>query len=304
MIIDEAVYVEHHGVKGQKWGVRRERDTSSSGGSSKIMKTKVGEIDEALYPAIAYATAIVGVVGFVKVNAFFQSGKFHSMNQRGKRFVEGRPLWNENKKLADKNMSVDDIMKNVVAPVNAHGGIGSKANCRRCTFAYEMRRRGYDVAATRTTMAYGQDASGVYNAITPGQKIKPGIGALRYMHKEQVKKKSGKAEAAPFSDFVKKFSLTGTQRVKPDEVFSAIAKQPPGARGELGIKWLVPGGHSVAYENVKGKPVLFDCQSGKKYNSMDEFKKDFKYGVMETGLTRLDNQPMNDAFLTRWLKDA
>ncbi len=48
-------------------------------------------------------------------------------------------------------------------------------NCRRCTFAYEMRRRGYDVAATRTTNGRGQTAVGVYNALnTEGDIAKVG----------------------------------------------------------------------------------------------------------------------------------
>ena len=34
-------------------------------------------------------------------------------------------------------------------------------NCRRCTFAYELSRRGYDVQATKTLIGTGQDANGM-----------------------------------------------------------------------------------------------------------------------------------------------
>lgn len=39
--------------------------------------------------------------------------------------------------------------------------LGSFMNCRRCTFAYELSRRGYDVQATKTLIGTGQDANGM-----------------------------------------------------------------------------------------------------------------------------------------------
>ena len=43
-------------------------------------------------------------------------------------------------------------------------------NCRRCTMAYEMRRRGYDVTATGSTMATGQHGTGMRKAANTNTK--------------------------------------------------------------------------------------------------------------------------------------
>ncbi len=89
-------------------------------------------------------------------------------------------------------------------------------------------------------------------------------------------------------------------------IFRALRDEPNGARGELGVQWDVGGAHSMAWEVVKGRPVVFDAQSGKKLSDSKEFLEAVSKagGIKTAGYTRLDNVPMNEDFLMRWLKDA
>ena len=66
--------------------------------------------------------------------------------------------------------------------------------------------------------------------------------------------------------------------------------------------WQAGGGHSIAYEIVKGKPVLFDTQSGKKFKTPDEAANFYKINMTKIGFTRLDNKPIDEAWVERWVK--
>lgn len=303
MIINEDIYIEHFGVKGMRWGVRNERKPVTE--SSLRFKTKVSGLD----PITQVRLGMIGAALLTKgATNIVQSGQVHSMAAKGKAFITGKPVWDKNSKLSNPKMSEDEIMSSVVKDINpnyARGYLGAKGNCRRCTFAYEMRRRGYDVKATETSIARGQDIGGVYNAITPGKRnfVNPGAGVLVRLGTEKVKKTLRVSKQTPFNDFRKKFSVSGLQRIKdPELMFNNLAKQPNRARGEISMQWKIGGGHSMAWEIVNNKPVIFDAQSGKKFKSYEEFNNTFKASVKEMGITRLDNVALNDNFLLRWLK--
>lgn len=265
-------FLAHYGVKGMKWGVRKDRNRSDRAGMS------AEEEQLALY-----GTALTAFVLIKGGGHLIQSGKVHSLSTKGKAFLTGKPYWQKKPSLADPKMSADEIMSSVVKPINpkyATGAMGTKMNCRRATFAYEMRRRGYDVAATRTTNASGQTPKGVFKALKSSNDT-------------------------PYKNFRKEFSATGLERIpKGGDPFKTIRKHPSGARGELTVMWAMGGGHSVAWENVKGKPTIFDTQSGKKYDNIKEWNTTFPMPLREAGITRLDNQELNTKFLARWLQDA
>lgn len=240
------------------------------------------------------------------------TGEVNRQILKGKAFVHGKDsVFNKNEKLARKDMDVDEIMSDVVKHINpGYGGIGTKQNCRRATFAYEMRRRGFDVAATRTTNAYGQTAAGLINATSPGEKFLPTskVGMISKALKEQVEKKRIGA-STPFTDaitgaVVGKERIRATNQTIDNAIFTKLRSMPDGARGELGVTWTPGGGHSVAWEIVKGKPVIFDTQSGKRFTSAAEMTKEYGNIIKDAGVTRLDNIPLNDEFLMRWMKNA
>lgn len=75
-------------------------------------------------------------------------------------------VFRKNADLAKSDMGADEITHSVVSRINpGYGKFGTKTNCRRCTFAYEMSRRGYDVAATKTHGGTGQHVYGFYKAV-------------------------------------------------------------------------------------------------------------------------------------------
>lgn len=292
------VYLEHHGVKGMKWGViNKDRGGGKVGGSQ----------EEA---AIQLAAAGV-VIAALAVQHTLSSGNTRRIMAKGKAFLTAKSKevpWKNKPELADKNMSVDDIMTKVVAPINPkYGKYGTRMNCRRATYCYEMRRRGYDVQATRTHLATGQDETGSYNAQHPGiNLVAPGgSGAAVRKTVEKFHRKSNR----PFTDSVRAGKTDpvlryGKVKVPPHELLGHISKMPHGARGEVGLVWLSGGGHSVAFENVKGKAVIFDTQSGKKYEDYIALHNAFGGALAGTAITRLDNLPLNHDFLRRWAKNA
>lgn len=256
----------------------------------------------------AQKRALIGasIVAAYATYKFLDSGAHRELIAAGKKALGKTDLgFKTNSKLARKNMSANELMSEVVSRINpGYGGIGTKNNCRRCTFAYELSRRGYDVKATKSISATGQTAVGVYNATTKNDRIKGGAAGFF------VRVRKSQSDPTKLESFVN--SVVGKEtKVKPFDgdsdygtaIFSSLLKQPNGARGELTMYWKAGGGHSVAWEIVNNKPVIFDCQSGKKFETVSELSTYSKH-MKGAGITRLDNLTMNEEFLTRWLQNA
>ena len=238
-----------------------------------------------------------------------QSGEANRMIMKGEAFVKGTPILKQKASLA-KPMSHDQIMKDVVKPINPNYGLpGSNVNCRRCTFAYELRRRGYDVAATRTTNGYGQTIAGVYNATSPDKENvslspKKTIISINNSSKFQMRMRD---TATPFEREITNFKgPAGTRnKFQSGNFFNELSKQPDGSRGAIGLPWALGGAHSIAYEVVNGRAIMFDTQSGKSFKNMTELNKAYeKLGINEIGFTRLDNIKLDEDFLLRWVKNV
>lgn len=82
-----------------------------------------------------------------------------------------------------------------------------------------------------------------------------------------------------------------------------IRRYQNGARGEIIMRWNVGGAHSMAFEIVKGKPIIFDYQTKVKYSSFEDFSRMGEY-ILNASSTRLDDIDLNEDFLMRWLKNA
>lgn len=266
MIVDEEVYLEHFGVKGMRWGVRKNTDTKS---------TKVGMTPDQAFLA-AYGAGIALAV-------LVQIGRHRADSGRKDAKKTGDKEFKQNPKLKSK-MTINQLQSNVVAHINPdYGAPGTKMNCRRATMAYEMRRRGYDVQATKSSFASGQGQKGLKKAIGKNQKFDSPWG---------------ETQVGTPRDFVKLPAIK-----KAEEVFASLAKYPEGARGEIGAAWLMGGGHSMAFEIVKGKPVIFDTQNGKVYPSAKAFS-EFTPTTYSVSHTRLDDKPLDQEFLKRWVTDV
>lgn len=135
--------------------------------------------------------------------------------------------------------------------------LASGNNCCLCTIAYDMRRRGYDVIAKQNAP----------------------INLLYDISEEDVS-----------------WMYNGAKNVHTktaEGLWSALSKQPDGARGAAFCSWSGGnGGHVVAYEVHNGKPILYDAQTGDKYNKVSDLFDD----VSDTSYTRLDNVEPNYNF--------
>ena len=253
------------------------------------------------------------VAGLVAVNLgynYVDSGAMTRHIDLGKSFLGYETAFKKKSELAGTK-TVDEIMRDVIRGVNPkYGQPGSKMNCRRCTFTYEMRRRGYDVQATRSTKGVGQTGLGLAYSVTPGKKGPTGIfPALNELMKPSFGKESLLDDFAGFSGSKSSISLEGITGSKDPKsfgaqaIFKSLSKEPDGSRGELGLGWSLGAGHSVAYEIIGGKPIIFDAQSGKKAEKIEDFIKIFPT-VSSAGYTRLDNIELNEDFLKKWVKNA
>ena len=249
-----------------------------------------------------------------------QSGNMRRLAVKGKQFIlkDVDLPFKENRSLARKDMDSEEVFAKVVRGINPHYGMpGTKMNCRRATMAYEMRRRGYDVEATRTTNARGQDTGGLYNATNPGRNHVPAgiIGISTRVMLDTVKDKL-KIGDSTFSEriqsdpsFAKGYhteevgsdSIFGSG-VRGNDIFKGLSNLPNGARGEVGVSWNGGGGHSLAFEIFDGVPVIFDTQSRKVFRSGADIDTAYGSRIATAGFSRLDDLELDPDFLLRWVK--
>lgn len=357
-------FLEHHGIKGMQWGVRKERDRAGDRqarrekkaqkfvAKSDLLKTKISDVDTAYFntasnqyfkrqrlidsrkslvrkneraqanaeakrqgklssgqkKAIA-ATVVVGVLATsMTLRNLHDTGELNRLTMKGKAFIEGKsgPTWKRDLELSRRDMSSDDILQKVVHDINPDfGKPGTVNNCRRATFAYEMRRRGLDVQATKTASGSGQTFIGLHNAIGFGRKD---IAKLDVQTKVKLAENVQLPINTPAGSALRRYGNVGQKSILmkdgPKSIFDSLAKEPDRSRGELGVLWHVGGGHSMAYEVIDNKPVIFDTQSGKRFSDAGELAKAFGPSIKEAGYTRLDNVPLNENFIMRWVKNA
>lgn len=271
-----------------------------------------GKLTPGQKKALKGAAIAGGIIAAYGMYNMAQSGELNRKILIGKEFL-GVGGFKVDARLASKDMSPGMLNLFVAKNINPGYGLpGTKVNCRRCTFAYEMRRRGFDVAATRTTTGLGQTSGGLLNAITPDLEKPLPSGRLSLSGRIISEVAKGNDDFIGFMNSVSPAGgkneidlLSRSSSVRA--IFDTLREQPDGSRGELGVVWGPGGGHSMAYEIVKGKPVIFDTQSGKMFSSGKEMSKLLKLqqgSIARAGFTRLDNIELNQDFLKRWLKDA
>lgn len=382
----------HFGVKGMKWGVRKEEDTGGQGGSqasapalsakkqqkvdkflqrADVMQTRISEIkvsNEALKgtrnPAKLYARAnnkqiikqLEGqqkravkdaeavqkgkltskqkqvVAGAVVVSAIVgagllinarQSGALNSWRLMGQARLRGQKVPFPVDKSLSRKMSAKALLEKVGKPVNpGYSTPGGKMNCRRCTYAYELRRRGFDVHATTSAAGYGQSESGVINALTTKGKdyfkatsmsttvvntgkssVAPGdrrklIGGRKFLDGLLLTEEQSKANVLQRireggSMFDSNLAISSS-----DKVLKELGGHPEGARGEVLFKFGTFG-HSMAWEIVNGVPKIFDTQKGTLYDAAHRVESKWD-GFTAAEIRRLDNLDLDINFLTRW----
>ena len=262
--------ITHHGIKGQKWGVRRFQNkdgTRTLAGKERLKEGANSGSDfdgglggvtsarlayAALHPtATMYATVNRKIWGLKENPDNYLSTD--SWSDKQKEWYNGKRT--EERETAKKVKSEKDLKTKEPPDTAAQalkntepmkGKYGHTSNCMYCAATFELRRRGYDVHAN--SRKYGGND-----------------GELKEWYKNPEQKVYKPASKA----------------------LVALRDQPDGARGCLGGSGPF-GGHELAYE-VKNKSVsIYDPQSGKRWSE----GKFMNYYEIST-VTRLDNAQIN-----------
>lgn len=286
----------HHGIQGQKWGVRngppyplsRQKTSTSKEGMSYKTQSSISKVVAGVGLVAGFASKM-GLLPFpagmaVSAISLGASAAMAVINHnREKKTAE---LAETEKKEAKENFELTEKTKQMTAEqdlkaVNPNWGeVGTTNNCVYCTAAYELRRRGYDATA---------EISGAGNERTKIEKWFPG----------------SKVNVLPGCDGSK-----GTQTIFSNgesnlaTVKHELSSYGDGARGYLGVAWgqqagfgsnkstFYTGGHATSWENVNGRTVIREAQSGKTYSSLEKYldaqKRSGVVGAV-TSYARLDN---------------
>ena len=337
--ITDDSYLTHHGIKGQQWGVRNgppyPLDTSEHTVSEKkaehkkaLDKHRVMDDNEhnveslkdnditkqsgltevqkkAIKIGVAVAATFLIAYGTYKLA---DSGELHRLAEKGMELFQGDAYKGFKRNNSFSNpMTADEIAHTFFGKINPGYGttIGTSKNCRRCTFAYELSRRGYDVKATRSLQGSGQAANSLNRA--RGEEV-VGIKAI-------LREFSGGLHGdIPDTNEVigrlinqKRFDLynaNGEFDEPGKKIFEALSHMPEGARGELEAIRGLGGGHSMAWEIINGKPIVFDFQTSNMYDNSQELTNFItEQNFITAGLSRLDDVNLDFDFLRRWVEN-
>lgn len=252
-------YLYHHGIKGQKWGVRRfqNKDGSlTSAGKNRYKQShrdklvekyknkgmsqkdaeKAADKRRAIERKIAIGAAITA--GALATYGLYRYTKRDRLDANV--FLDSQ-LKRKTFESSDFDTQINDDLKKI----NREGWAGHlllsgrQSNCTSCSMAYEMRRRGYDVVADKTKN--GRMNEDVEKFFQSGAKFKNGYSGFYN----------------PSLDKMIAFEQT-------------LKSQGEGARGMIHGQFVHGGGHSIAYEVHNGKVHFVDGQIGRQYKNMEE----------------------------------
>ena len=297
----------HYGVKGMKWGVRKEYEPvgRKKASNKKLTAKQKRFIKYGMYAAGA-ALAVAGGV------YLYKSGAFNSLVEKGKAglnssFLKNRmgftasdikhcntskaydlQVINRGLKLSDStckaiadgditNLSFKEKLKIAINISN-----GKLTNCKLCTSAAALRRKGYDVVAGTSPPREITENLEYF----PGTKIQSLFGNLTDKTQwstfatDIVNNGAGMNEGQAIKELTKKISSFGN-----------------GAYGELQVQG-GPIGHSVEFSVERGAVRVYDNQLRRTYNSLDDFFSNGQYIPAYSLFSRYDNvQPDIDKMI-------
>ena len=276
---DGEPFLCHHGVKGQRWGVRRYQDKDGKltaegrehyGYSERKPSEKQASVDvngpQGMDPVTAYYVAeAASVAAFVLGASLYSKIKRYKNHENWKKqnddisedylsdISDIREFSSDSKpRKTEGNHSQADDME-AVNPTYGQNIKGNTNNCVLCSATYDLRRRGYDVTAKLCS-------TGMYT-----DKV--------------VKEMYG----------IKKLDDIGGNNWTT--VYKNCEKKyPEGSRGLISVNSIF-GGHAMAFEIKGGKMEIIDAQSNQKRKLTDDELSYFAPNA--TRAVRLDDKEVN-----------
>lgn len=242
----------HHGIKGQRWGIRRFQNKDGSltakgkqryredGSASKKQEDETSKkgLTDKQKKAIKIGAAVVGTAlvayGGYKLSQYYRGAGSKIDPETGFRLID-KDMSDADNLLAINPGRVRFLSKSK----NLEIIDGSSTNCMLCTTAYEFRKRGLDVHAGLEKTGRGYMPDDLFPKI-----FKDYQGTTKIHH--------------DVTDITHDSVLRNIEKYVKD--------QGPGSRGNVIVWWKQGGGHSMIWENIDGKIVFKDGQTNQVYN--------------------------------------
>lgn len=228
--------LQHYGVPGMKWGVRKEYEPhplqkSSISNKSNKNRSSSGSLDNQIVRGLFDRNGIV---------------------QTSKRKKEWERTYQAN--IVLNKQDEKGTIENDANLVNTMDAPGKENNCTNCTMAYELRRRGYDVVANPTLNSVGRfrdDHAKMFNTEYIDAKFD-------HIDDEKVQEKFLKNNKELEGREYNAEKAAGVAAYK--SLMSELGAYENGARGSLGVTFQFGGGHVLNWEKQNGKVHLIDSQ--------------------------------------------
>lgn len=263
-------FLEHHGILGMKWGIRRFQNKDGSLTAEGRRHYGYGSLpyygEEKRFKNSDYRKRTAEDIAMIEEIQKYNDAERRKIYKAQNFIANSKLLAYKIGRIYDdvdaengypikrSNVSKEQDLK-IVNPTYKSTTVTSSNNCALCTVAYDMRRRGYDVIARQNA-----PISLLYDI------NKDDIGVM-YKNSKNI--------------------VTNTA----ENSIKRMSNEPEGSRGALFMSWGSGGGHVVAYEIENGKPVIYDAQIGKK--TSDILNSDYAKDSTNWSFTRLDNADPN-----------
>jgi hypothetical protein len=255
----------HHGILGMHWGVRRYQNPDGSltaagkarynTNSSYFFKGSDEKYD-------------------IKTAAKNSGVDIHFTDQVSYSDVRKDPNFDKKTGLLKKTSEMSNVDDAIAVNPRAsnfslfHSNRRYYVNCTHCTVAYDLRRRGYDVAATPMTRDYGENGDAIHKMYPKAEirNVEPEIKSKNYTNWLDSKVDENKLNSMWWEsldhawDNPKEYEAACKKQ--GEQILNTCESYGPNARGNILIHIASGGGHSLAFENdSKGKTTFIDSQT-------------------------------------------